>query len=40
MEYMNALHPGHGHRLVVVPGVGHSNAGMFSSVDGRRALFP
>lgn len=40
IEYMNALNPGHGHRLVEVPGVGHSSRGMYTSLDGRRALFP
>ena len=40
IEYMNARHPGHAHRLVEVPGVGHSSRGMFTSLDGRRALFP
>lgn len=40
MDYMNALNPGNGHRLVTVPGVGHSHQGMFTSVDGRRVLFP
>ncbi len=39
-DYMNALKPGNGHRLVQVPGVGHSNQGMYTSVDGRRVLFP
>ena len=40
MNYMNALNPGNGHRLVTVAGVGHSNRAMFTSVDGRRAIFP
>lgn len=40
MDYMNARQPGHAHRLVEVPGVGHSNRGMYTSLDGRRALFP
>ena len=40
MGYMNALNPGHAHRLVEVPGVGHSSRGMYTSPDGRRALFP
>ena len=40
MNYMNALNPGNGHRLVTVVGVGHSNSAMFTSVDGRRAIFP
>ncbi len=40
MNYMNALNPGNGHRLVTVPGVGHSNLAMFTSPDGRRVLFP
>jgi pimeloyl-ACP methyl ester carboxylesterase len=40
MNYMNAQTPGNGHRLVTVPGVGHSNSAMFASVDGRRAIFP
>lgn len=40
IEYMNARHPGHAHRLVEVPGVGHSSRGMYTSPDGRRALFP
>jgi hypothetical protein len=40
MDYMNATYPGHAHRLVVVPGVGHSSSAMFTSVDGRRVLFP
>ena len=40
MNYMNALNPGNGHRLVSIPGVGHSNSAMFTSVDGRRAIFP
>jgi hypothetical protein len=40
IEYMTARYPGHAHRLVEVPGVGHSSRGMFTSLDGRRALFP
>ena len=40
MGYMNALNPGHAHRLVEVPGVGHSSRGMYTAPDGRRALFP
>jgi hypothetical protein len=40
LAYMNARHPGHAHRLVEVPGVGHSSRGMYTSPDGRRALFP
>lgn len=40
IEYMNARQPGHAHRLVEVPGVGHSSRGMYTSPDGRRALFP
>ncbi len=40
MDYMNALNPGHSHRLVTVAGVGHSSLEMFTSPDGRRVLFP
>lgn len=40
MNYMNALNPGHAHRLVTISGVGHSNSAMFSSADGRRAIWP
>ena len=40
MNYMNALNPGNGHRLVTVVGVGHSSSAMFTSGDGRRAIFP
>lgn len=40
MSYMNALNPGNNHRLVQVPGVGHSSRTMFTSLDGRRVLFP
>ncbi len=40
MNYVNAQAPGNSHRLVTVPGVGHSNSAMFTSLDGRRAIFP
>ncbi|MCO4097914.1 MAG: alpha/beta hydrolase [Gemmatimonas sp.] len=40
MDYMNTVYPGHAHKLVTVTGVGHSNGGMFTSANGRRALFP
>ncbi|WP_373067207.1 alpha/beta hydrolase [Gemmatimonas sp.] len=40
LNYMNALTPGNSHRLVTIPGVGHSKSAMFTSVDGRRAIFP
>jgi hypothetical protein len=40
MDYMNAVYPGHAHKLVTVIGVGHSSSGMFTSTNGRRALFP
>jgi hypothetical protein len=39
MQYMDALHGGHAHRLTVVPNVGHSSRNMFTSVGGRAALF-
>jgi len=40
MSYMNALNRGNGHRLVTIPGVGHSNSAMFTARNGRRAIFP
>jgi hypothetical protein len=40
LNYMNARFAGHAHRLVTIPGIGHSNRGMFTAAEGRRALFP
>ena len=40
IEYMNALHAGHDHHLIEVGGVGHSSRLMYTSLNGRRAVFP
>lgn len=39
IRYMDAVHPGHSHREMIVPGVGHSSAQMYRSSVGRDALF-
>lgn len=39
MEFMDALVPGHRHRLVEVEGVGHSSRSMFTSEAGVEAVF-
>jgi len=39
VRYMDALHLGHGHVEMVVPGVGHSSTRMYGSSVGREALF-
>lgn len=36
---MDALHPGHAHKEMLVPGVGHSSSRMYRSSVGRTALF-
>ena len=39
MAHMDAFHAPHAHRLVTVPGVGHSAARMFQSRPGQAVLF-
>ena len=39
VRFMEALHPGHNHVEMIVPGVGHSNRSMWSSEVGLQALF-
>lgn len=38
-NYMQLFYPGEGHRLVPVPGVGHSSTSMFRSPEGRASIF-
>lgn len=38
-NYMELFHPARDHRLVLVPGVGHSSTGMFRSPEGRASIF-
>ncbi|MFO7767805.1 MAG: hypothetical protein R6W82_02450 [bacterium] len=40
VNYMGRFWPGHGHVLTVVPGIGHSSRGMFTSEEGLGVLFP
>jgi len=37
-SFMNTVFPGHRHALVVVPGVGHTQYGMYTSETGRAVL--
>ena len=39
VDYMDAFHPGHRHRRVVVPGVGHSSLDAYTSPEGQGVLF-
>lgn len=39
VRYMDALHPGHNHREMIVTGVGHNSRTMFTSPVGLEALF-
>ncbi len=39
VRFMGAFFPGHGHRERIVPGVGHSSRGMYTSDVGLAALF-
>jgi hypothetical protein len=39
IRYMDALHPGHNHREMIVAGVGHDSRRMFTSAVGLEALF-
>ncbi len=39
VRYMDALHSGHRHVEMIVPGVGHSNRSMWTSPVGLRSLF-
>jgi pimeloyl-ACP methyl ester carboxylesterase len=38
VRFMGLYYPGNGHRESVVPGVGHSSAGMYGSAAGQAAL--
>ncbi|HEV8308278.1 MAG TPA: alpha/beta hydrolase [Methylomirabilota bacterium] len=38
-DFMQTFYPGNGHRLLIVPGVGHDANQMFNSAPGRSALF-
>jgi hypothetical protein len=39
VNYLTAFYPAHHHRLVTVPGVGHSSRGMYTSAAGQGVLF-
>ncbi len=40
VAYMDLYWPGHQHVLTVVPGIGHSSRGMYTSDEGLAVLFP